>query len=259
MEDVKKQVINVNCEKGESEVLLRTGNDIIKLEDQTAQTFYTNEIQSFLSYLTSIDFIGYLYCTKLDLTACVNEVVTQSTKSVAVCDLEMSEYIGKISGLNHKSMNPKEFDRVLKQMRRYYDKNGRELEIRNKNLEINAVLNAKRIKNKDGTFEILVTRKNADGAHIVIPDTVVFNVPLYKYHNDLIAVKMDVTFDYEVVDGEFKAQWTLDCWDLDEIINESYKVIIENYIKCYEWKRFWGKTKIFKQTDEWRYKTNKQG
>lgn len=255
----KKQVFNVQCQPGQSELTLKTGNDVIKLKDYTCDTFSARDIPAFIDYLTNRDIGGIdVFCGSNRLIAYYSEEPEFQTRPVAACALLDSQFLEMIRAKNHIIMQPKAFDTFLKSMRPYYDKNGRELEIRNENLEINSVTNAKRIKNRDGTFTIMVTRKNADGQQLILPETVAFDIPLLANHDDLIEVKMDVTFDYDVVDGDFRATWRLDCWNINDFVEVAQKNIVENYFEGKPWKRYWGQKDIHRQTDLDLYLLNKQ-
>lgn len=255
--------INIQCKEGQEKVILLTGNDLIELKDQTKSNFIALDIPSFLNYLSlsfkeessQDDKPFAIYCSRYKINAVPAEIM-HGTDSIAEVHLEMSDHLHRIRDRNGKSISPKSFEVFLKSMRAYYDKAGRDLEIRNDNLEINDCVQAKRIKGHDGSVEIMVSRKGNESDRLIIPEKVTFEVPMYKNHPETVKIVMEVTFSYEVVDGSFVANWRLDCWNIDDVLEEAFRDIIDLYFEGYTWPRYWGVLSVTDATDEWRYKRN---
>lgn len=247
--------INIQCKEGQDKVVLLTGNDLIELQDESSSTFSAMDIPAFQSYLEGRDGDFVIFCNRDSLIASPREISVVST-NIAECCLSPSCQLGALRRINHQKQTPKAFQEFMKSMRRYYDKAGRDLEYRNDNLEVKDCVQAKRIRGRDGSMEIMVSRKNNDGERLVIPEKVVFAVPMYRYHPEAVEIEMEVTFDYEVTDGEFLATWKLDSYDFDDVLEDRFRAIIDGKFDGLGWERYWGNVHIHAQTDGWRFRKN---
>jgi len=253
--------INIQSKDGK----LLIGNAFHVLEDESIQTYETDDIESFLKYVkmaekSEFKFL-YIYTEdSIEAWFGLNEKI-RNNRALAVCQLQPSSiltYLEKHMNMS-RGMSLDDFEKFLKTLLPYGNANGEDylkLLSELKDFKISKVLKIERNKDQAGNYSYLVQRKSDGKNDFIPPQTLVFQVPVFRLMADkIMPVELNLSFDFSDQGEGVKMVFTLECIMYQDLLFACQKAIIEEKLSKLS-NKYWGETKVVELTDAWKYQEN---
>jgi len=253
MNKLKVSVINPASDS------VKVGNDIITLEDFTDETFQTNSLDDFCSYLENIDPDGSLnniYLNEKFVTAFPVEIDHFSGITCS-CKMENHRALSMLLQKENSVMNRQEFENFLRYLARYGDENVLDLFSWVKNFEIKTVNHIQRRKEPDGSFSLHISREKAEKESYSPPTKISFHVPIFKNMLNNVLLDFEFFFDYTNHEDKVTTSFKILNVEINEIIEKAQKEVISDFTKGLKNKKYWGSLSINQKNDSWKYRENK--
>lgn len=240
--------------------LVRIGNDMIALADESMLELETNDIESFTKYLMELppEHEPYsIYYGETNVTAMPNKASYHS-KAFAHCGLSDSVLMAVLKrfireGITHTLTD---FEDFLHSMTSAWKMNAKEVYDLVRDFSLKKITHIERKKDNRGNFHYCVSRKD-EREDVAPPEQITFELPVFKFLADTITLTFDVVMSYseddeDSVDVRFRLKNPL----FEEYLQERQTAIISGVLAKTTMPCYWGNINLHQQTDEWRHKEN---
>ncbi len=241
----------------------RVGSDIIELEDKSANAFTTDDLDSFIKYISTIQMTplgdyGIFYSS--EQVEFKRLKPDYSSISAATCKLEVYSILDKIMWVENKVLSIDALDEFLYDVRGYYcDSAAKELYDRIQKLSVKKIEHITREKDRQGNFSYSVERKDGEGS-VEFPASISFMVPVFQHNeNDKVPLVFDLFISFSSANESATISFQLKNPRLQEIVKVARKAIIEKAFTGLpepKYPTFWGVLNTTRQTDSWKYHKN---
>jgi len=248
----KRLTVVNNTKEGKTEVL--TGSSFHVLEGKAETQFNTNIISEFVRCVETLEGVC-VYYDESSLVAFPNDL-EYDEREAAKCKLENSLKLNTIISYTNQNVKLKDFEEFLLSMKKSMDKNGMDLLDKVKSFKISKTTEIVRQKDHAGNYIFSVKRENAGKEDVVFPETISFEVLLFKYHDYTIHLEFDVYFDFVQADDNVVILFNLRNYELDDFIQDRKKTVLMEEIKAIKHPYYWGELKTLSKTDQWKYLSN---
>lgn len=244
MDDNKDKVV-INSKDGHVEIL--RGNAFHVLEDHTTKTIHTTSIKTLADYIKTLTaYQVYYSANSIDV---LPEEKDRYTLPIISCSLGNSDVLNEVIRMNHKTYNKHNLMILLKQTMPFLNSDGVNLLQRLRKFRITA--NSTTVQEDDDSGAILLESKEQNKIlSIEIPEKIVFGVPVFKYHPEIIYIEF--VLEVKVTEEDNQLLISFHNFDYVDKINETKKEIIEDYLKECDCK-YWGSHLFNIATDSWKY------
>jgi hypothetical protein len=257
--DNKELKINVISKDG-NEVKVLTGKDFHILEDKTKAKLKTGCIKSFAAFCLPLVLDADTAATVFfndNSAECHENNIDHSSQALAILTLTETTMLKRLREVNHLSMAPAQADDFLASFRAYgIDMN--KLLSRVRNTKIKAITEAERTVDNSGNYTLMVTRKGGTREEMSLPESIVFQVPPFELIDDGVELTFEITFNYAETGNTgspLRIEWTLHCYELEEVIKKAKRIIIEKAFSEFPKNRvIYGVLEISKQDSSWAIK-----
>ncbi len=255
---MEKDLISVQTNVFENPVI-KLGNEIINLKDDSGFEFKTNDLPSFLRYVKKATDKILIY--RADRVSCVDKVPDYNSITSAECTLERSQKLRILSNQNDRTMNLEEAESFFKSMRSVMEEKNSSFHKTLRNIKLNKVAKVESSKSNNGDFAYIFSMQSTDKKpggkdEFEPPEKIKFTLPVFKFAPHEIELEFDFIFDYKFIGEECRMSFSIENLDIDEIIEVRSREIMEDLLKDCELEKYWGACSLVKQTDLWEYYKN---
>jgi hypothetical protein len=242
--------------------LVRLGSDQITLTGKARVIFTTDNLDSFLTYLSRFypangDIKQSVYFTESGLVS-MPDIAEYNGEAFAHCNLNETPYLKLLRSANGKKHSPVEFETLLKQLREFWEgKEPKEIYDFTRNIKISRVTKIDQTKDGQGNFHFNVTRESSGKEDFACADSIGFSVQLFQHIPEVRKLTFDMFFDFAEVNGSVQVVFWFELPNLAVKIQEYAKEIITARLeKEPDIKALWGSLEIKSETDKWKYQEN---
>ena len=246
----------VVAKDGKAEVLL--GNHIIALEDNTTSKYTTNDIADFCRYVNEYGKECTIYFDNKQLLAFDDEISYKATPK-ATCTLEASRQLLILGSLTTWRQQ-KDFKEGMTNIKKHGDESYNHLLSLISSLKIEKITSYESQSDNHGNVLTTLCIKDSKEAKqdVSWPEFVSLTIPVFKFINDTIDIKMEFRMNWEKVgDDKVTVHFCLYNIDLPETIEDAERAIVRKILASVPRARtMWGQLEVISKTDDWKYKIN---
>lgn len=233
------------------------GSHFHVLEDESNTEFKTNELESFVRYLSETEKPdNYKLMYNENICTAVPKLINRYGDKLAFCRFTGTPALKMMENINRKTRNLDNFELFLRSMRSFLDKDGLEVLSQARNLAISKIEKVVRKKDNAGNYMFTVSRQSAGNEDFIPPPTITLTIPIIEHLPDTWSFKFDFTFSSQQADDSVSIYLKIECLDLAEEVKSAQKSIIEKNLKSLKASKFWGGMLLSTRTDDWKYKKN---
>ncbi len=248
-----EQVIKVESKDG----ILKLGNDILDLNDESKSSFTTDDFESFVEYSKVYGDKASIYYSEKEIKLIPKGEARQNNLPLAICNMSNSPALTLLINCVNKKQDIQKMEDFLKTMKGYLNEEGLKFLSNIQDFSISKITKIVRKKDNRGNYTFIVEKEDAGNAEYLPPETINFTIPIFKHLNDSANFVFDIVFDYtEAAPGEVYLYFKLENLNFTELLVSVFKKITTNIIKSVELPKYYGNYELIEMTDEWRYKEN---
>lgn len=249
--------LKVNVISKDGAVCVLTGNNFVELQDITTAKYVTNSIADFARY-TKDNIVGDWPIFITETGCCVydpNEL-NRYTTSVAKLELSISPYITSFGRIVNSDIKITEFEKFLRSMLDFADKEAIRLYDFCRNLDIKSITQIRRAVDNQGNFILNVSRQAGENDNLNLPEKVHFSLPVFRKIPEAKKIfSFTTSLDYD--SGKDGAVVTLQLMNYtwDDCVMSACKDVCYDHLKELPNPKYWGAKVIEHDTDSWKYQT----
>jgi hypothetical protein len=245
--------ITLIAKDGKAEAQILTGSHFQVLTGEVHTIYETNVVSEFIKFINPMVDI-FVYYNEVGIYA-FRKDMEYNEGPVAKCVLENSTTLDALLCHVNNEIDLKPFEKFLLAVRKKIDKNGVDLLDRVKSFKISKVTEIIRQKDQQANYLYSIKREGTQ-EDVIFPDTITFDIKLFKYHNYTIELEFDVYFDYKQHEDSVGVKFNLVNFEANDIIQDRKIAVLEGELKDFGDNVFWGRNALEMKTDSWKYLSN---
>lgn len=241
--------------------LLKLGNDVIELADESTAAYHTDDIMQFIEFckgkVVGGDYALFYGVSSVSLYHQHVFVNPRIHDPIAICSMAEHPRLSMLVRANGSPMDVEDFEVLLRRLRANMGQPGLEILDKIRDLSVAKVQKVERKKNRaTGDYHYLVSRQSAGEGDYVPPETVKFSVPIFLGVESPRSLEFDFSFDPKQKDDGVALIFSIENINLGEDLDAARRSVLAEVLSPLSIPSYWGELKRDIKTDAWSKKIN---
>lgn len=237
---------------------LTLGADVIKLDDQSRETYHTDDFKEFVKFAKANASEGSLVIYNDEQATMVGPLFKDARNNgpKAVVVMKTHPRLEEILKINGKDLSLQAVETLLRKLKKNLVPDGLLLLDRVCDFKVAKVQKIERKKERNGNYRFLATRESAGTDDFTPPETVKFDVPLFEGMEEKVSVVMDFRFEYTDRADGVTLSFTFENLNIEEELLEARKMVLGDALSSTGITALWGSHQILLGTNNWSFQRN---
>lgn len=227
------------------------GAHIVRLVATATQTFVTNSISDFVSYVKKSGKVRVFYSD--NKVEAVETIIDENTRPTAICWMKPSRVFSLLESVNGKSIDLGSLETTFRALIPFMRTDSKELFDVARDLRIRKVTQIERKKDNNGNFAFSISRKG-DRYDQEIPAAIHFELPVLAHCDNKFEFELLPELEYRELEDSVSVSFRFHSIDFEERKADAIKAIIADKIAELTCEKYFGTAPIEVATDERMYR-----
>lgn len=233
------------------------GTDYIELSDLTEGIFKTTDPEDFKKFVKdNINEEAFVVYGLNGSTFYNSAIFDKGHVEPAYLELNKSSILKEFEVLINRKISLQSCRDLLLKSRKYFvSPECKDLLNVCTNFKTKAITSIDFTSDRAGNHNFSISREQKEGEELKIPESIVLDLPVYpnSLFNCFIRLEIEPWLEYDVQQSNVKIDIKLNCYDLEEKIENVAKKALSDFFKDIKCKHYWGVMDIVERDDKWKF------